>query len=98
MLSVTYNKCHISALYAECHCAECRYAECRGASTTTEHHSLLFLNVEFLRIGQDTAFLLFLKEIVCLHYGKKRSKVGFLKIKRKYFCSLKRASLEQLSP
>jgi hypothetical protein len=84
-ISALYAECHISALYAECQCAECRYADCRGASTTTEHHSLLFLNVEFLRIGQVTAFLLFLKEIVCLHYGKKRSKVVFFKSKENIF-------------
>jgi hypothetical protein len=30
MLNVTYAKCHIEVLYAECHYAKCRYAECRG--------------------------------------------------------------------
>jgi hypothetical protein len=28
-LSVSYNECHIQALYAECHYAECHYVECR---------------------------------------------------------------------
>ncbi len=31
MLSFTYAKCDILALYAECRFAECRYAECRYA-------------------------------------------------------------------
>jgi hypothetical protein len=35
MLTVTYAKCHIKAMYAECHYAECRYAECRGAVFVT---------------------------------------------------------------
>jgi hypothetical protein len=40
MQNVIYAKCHIQALYAECHyvecrCAECRYVEYRGACKRT---------------------------------------------------------------
>jgi hypothetical protein len=31
LLSVTYDECHILALYAECRYAECHYAKCRYA-------------------------------------------------------------------
>jgi hypothetical protein len=42
MLSVTYAKCDILALYAECRFAECRYAECRYAECRYAEYSGAF--------------------------------------------------------
>jgi hypothetical protein len=35
MLSVTYAKCHISAIYAECRYTDCLYTERSGANVMT---------------------------------------------------------------
>ena len=42
MMNVTCAKCHILAVYAECHYAACRYAECRGATNSSWEFALSY--------------------------------------------------------